>query len=154
MRHLAILLFTILLSLTGCKSKNTANTEAFADTKKYKVGDTIEPFKRIDFSNGKWMARVKIHRDDYLDLNDNLKKKKNFETSDPTLLERIKHWKFIYKEGDFATVESSFELYKDNNLFVSFGIVLDKNSVGFQSELYGWTPVINSASMIETINLF
>jgi len=129
-------------------------SEQVVDSAEYKVGDTVAPLRNYDFTKGSWEAEIVISKDDNMDLSDEVPRASVLRTSNVELLELIKNWKFVYTEGDIATVVNKFKLIKDDTVMASFGIILDKNTVGLQSQQYGWMPTVDSNYIFKIIKQF
>ncbi|MBS1752987.1 MAG: hypothetical protein KF741_04265 [Ferruginibacter sp.] len=144
---------------SSCKSKtnNAANNiveKLIIDSTTYQIGDTITPFENYNFSQGSWKAEIKISSDDNMDLSKKIPKAPTLTTTNKILLEKIRNWKFIYTNGDMTTVLNNFKLFKGDSVVASYGIVLDENTVGLQSQQYGWIPALDSSFIFETIKMF
>jgi len=142
----------------SCKSKKSNQLNSSInyqhDTTKYQKEDTVSPFKKFDFTDGSWKAIIRISPDDRTDISPQVPKSITFTADNIKILDEIKLWKFRYLESDIATVSSSIDFFKNNVKVASYGIVLDKNSVGLQSQTYGWIEAIDSNFIFETIKLF
>jgi hypothetical protein len=66
-------------------------------------------------------------------------KGQRLKTNDIALLKQMqKEWRFIYTEGDVATVESEIILCHNGKQVFRSGIVLSKARQGLQNRQYGW----------------
>jgi hypothetical protein len=160
MRTLILIFFLFLL--LGCKENHKpASTDRgeIADvpnlnSTNYKSGDTVLPFKDCLLSDGNWKAEIKISSDDMMDLSDGIPKRSKMISTDLDVLEKIKNWRFIYTEGDMATVLNTINLFRNDSLILSYQIVLDKQEVGLQSRQYGWMPAVDSNQILDCIKMF
>ena len=159
--RILISIFYLLLFI-GCNENHKAAStnkpktadNPVIDSTSYKPGDTVLPFKDYLFSEGNWKAEIKISSDDVMDLSEVVPKRSTMTCIDVNVLEKIKKWKFVYTEGDIATVLNTVNLFKNDSLFVSYQIVLDKKEVGLQSRQYGWMPAVDSNQILDCIKMF
>ena len=148
------LLYLFVACNSNSKPVSRNDNQTIVDSINYQSGDTVKPFKNYDFNQGLWKAQIKISPDDDIDLSSRVPNQSVFSTTNKKILNQIKDWGFIYTEGDMTTVVNKFNLFKDDSLIVSYGIVLDRNSVGLQSRRYGWMPALDSNIIFEAISLF
>lgn len=129
---LAIIMFGYPLIINISKSK----VQYYPNVKK---GDIIKPLDKFDFNKGEWVAYLFISKNDKNKYVNELFNGSKFKTNDIELLKQMqKHWKFIYTEGDIATVESSIIICNNGKTVFSSSIVLDENAQGLQSRDFGW----------------
>lgn len=129
---LAIIIFGYPLIINFSKS----NVQNYPDVQK---GDVIKPFDKFDFNKGEWVAYLFISKNDKNKYVNELFNGSKFKTTDIELLKQMqKRWKFIYTEGDIASVESSIIICNNGKTVFSSGIVLDENGQGLQSRDFGW----------------
>ncbi|WP_374163611.1 hypothetical protein [Arcticibacter sp. MXS-1] len=118
-------------------------------------GDTINIFKKVDFSKGDWSVYINLSRNDFENLSPAIKKTSCLKTSDIKVLERIRNqWNFVYSGTDIATAESIIYIFKNNKLVFKSGIVLDKDRQGLQNSTYGWMEATEPGVLAETCKNF
>lgn len=129
---LSIIIFGYPLIINISKSK----VQYYPNVKK---GDIIKPLDKFDFNKEEWVAYLFISKNDKNKYVNELFNSSKFKTNDIELLKQMqKRWKFIYTEGDIATVESSLIICNNGKTVFSSGIVLDENAQGLQSRDFGW----------------
>lgn len=149
--YFSIMIFMVLCS---CKEKQANTILAHAvEKREFNKGDTVTPFHNIDLSL-EISIIVKVSNEDLEEVSSQIPKATFFKTSNKTVIEKVRDWNFRYTGGDMATVSSSLMIFQNNKQIISCGIVLDKNSVGLQSEEYGWIEAIDSAEIFKTLSLF
>ena len=131
-----------------------ANESINSDTQIHVKGDVIQPLKKFNFNEGNWSAYLIIGRNDKDELPKEMPSGLRFKTEDKVLLKEIQQWKFIYTEGDIATVESEFILYQNGKQVFKSGIVLNKENQGFQSKQYGWLQVSPNGTLTKQCKQF
>jgi len=109
------------------------------DTITYRKGDVVKPFEAFNFDEGQWIAYLFISHSDQQDLSKEMPQGRKFKTTDRILLKEMQeNWKFIYTDGDVATLESELILYHNGKLVFRSGILLNEKRQGLQNRQYGW----------------
>lgn len=75
-------------------------------------------------------------------------------SSDSVIVRGIKHSSWTKTEGDMCTTDSKILFFYNNQLIKEYGIVLEPNVVGLQSEEFGWIESIKSDSLIFLLSKF
>lgn len=133
-----ILLFSPIFYLLGFFPIAVDTINEKDQKNKNKIGDSIKPLKGIDFSNGDCEMYISYSFDDNFS-EDKLLKGKVFRCDDKTVLINFqKDFEFKYTGSDISTANSKFYIYRNDELVFTSSIVVDKNSIGFQSPSYGW----------------
>jgi hypothetical protein len=143
-----------LATLFSCGSANEYDKPLYSDvdTVEFRKGEFVYPFAYINPKEKGWKVEVEISGDDLNDLSVRVPGRK-LSSSRPGVLRMIKNWKFIYNQGDLATVTSSILVYRNGVLVDQQGIVLDKNMIGLQSIKYGWISPADEEQVYRAITL-
>lgn len=160
-----IVFFTCLSACSNRKEKNMKLTDqenlidssayySGKDTQDYNTGDTVMPFKNYDFRTGNWRCVIKISSEDFDNLSNGIPRKGSLSTSDVSILDKLKLWKFRVNNSDMATLQSSIKIINDGVIVANFGLSLDSTGMGLQSSWYGWISSLNNEDMIKTLQLF
>jgi hypothetical protein len=137
------LLIIMIMVFTGTTIVITT-AEPEKSFEKFKKGDTVNVFEKLDFDKGKWCAYLVLSRSDFPDLNKLIPRRNCFKLEDINLMKQMKkEWRFIYTGGDLATVESFIIFYNDGKAVFESGIVLDQDLEGLQSSSFGWSEPVS-----------
>lgn len=108
-------------------------------------GDTIKVLQSFDFTNDDIKAVLIIK--DQINLAKNIPNGRVLTLSDKDILKKMQEeWLFLYNGGDLSTVENEFLLYKNNDLVLRCGIVLDNNIQGLQDHKFGFVKATSDVS--------
>jgi len=124
------------------------------DTHNYVAGDTILPFEDFDFNNGNWKCVISISNEDFKYLSNGIPRKRNLSTSNISVLDKVKYWKFRFNNSDMATIQGSIKIIRDKVIVAYYEFNLDSAGMGLQSRRYGWISSVDSSDIIKTIQLF
>jgi hypothetical protein len=151
MRIVTYLVIVIAIwSCTLAKNDYSSSLYSDVDTTRFSKGDTVTPFSFIQPDSKQWKVVIEIAGDDMEGISEQISGRKLY-TENPRVLGLIKKWRFVYNEGDLATVTSSILVYKRGSLVDQQGIVLDSKVVGLQSIKYGWITPVSADSIFYAI---
>lgn len=134
-------------------AKNGMINNALPDTK---PDGNISLFSKCDFSKGNWSAYLVVAPEDFDDLHPFIPKRVCLKTNDRSVLQQMqKSWIFKgNKDGDMATVNSTFYLVNNGMIVFETGIVLDKNNQGLQNGAFGWMKPVDGRAMLNVCSSF
>jgi hypothetical protein len=144
----------LLVLLAACSSTTEKDLPLYSDvdTTRFSKGDTVYPFSYINPQEKGWRIVIEVAGNDLNNLSSKVPGRR-LSTSRPKVLQLIRDWKFIYNEGDLATVTSTILVYRKGTLVDQQGIVLDTNNVGLQSIKYGWISPVDKQQIYRAIDL-
>jgi hypothetical protein len=127
------------------------NSPIHIDETKLKKGEIIQPFAYIDPKDHDWKVEIRISGEDLLDVSHKKMTSRKFWTSKKEILNKVRGWKFVYGRPATYKASSTLRVYRDNQMIDKHGIVLEKNTLGFQSVKYGMLEPVDKDEMFNTI---
>lgn len=146
----ALTVFLVFL-LSSCGPKEKETWPEPVDPAKLLKGDTIAPFAFIHPENYDWKIEVRVSGDDLYDVAHKRLKIRYFWTTEEEVLEKIRKLRFVYGKPATHKASSTMRIFQNGKLIEKYGLILEKNAIGLQSQKLGFIEVTEPEHLFETL---
>lgn len=115
----------------------------------------FNPLENVVLNSGKNKILLLFTFDDINELPKGISKRKVLVCYDNEILKQLKdNFNFEISGGDMATVTSEIIVFKDDKVVLKTNFILEKNSIGIQSQKTGWAKATNTKELYKLFSQF